>query len=148
MKKTTENDNLFEENEMLEFDDSSIDDYDSYDECADILDDEDIEILETRKKNEDYGEKSVGIVSEDLWGDWNRDNLVKKERKNIENIRFVGCESIEDIVSDNELKELSKGIFKSQSSNYYNGVLNNELRKSNLYDKFRIIYIYGYYYGY
>lgn len=114
-------------------------------ECFDF--DEDIEILETRKKNEDYGEVSVGIVSDDLWGDWNRDNLVKK-RRNLTDVKVIGNEPVEDIVTDDELKIMSKNVFKSQSSNYYNGVLNNELKKSDLYDKFRNIYIHGYYYGY
>lgn len=147
MSKKTTGEEYF--NSKIDFGEDNIndiEDYDRYDEDIDVLDDEDIEILETRNKNEDFGEKSVGIVSDDLWGDWGKQNLTKKERKKI--TRCVGFKEEDKILPENELKKLAVGVVKSQSSNYYSGVLNNHLRKSNLFDKFRMVYINGYYYGY
>lgn len=145
MKKDTTND-IRHLQEMEN--DKNIEEYDSYDGFVGELDDTDIEILKTRNKNEDYGEKSVGIVSHNLWGDWGRDKLKKKIRKDTDEIICVGAEENEDIIIDQEVKESIKDIEKAQSSNYYNGVLNTELKKNNLYKKYHIIYFNGYYYGY
>lgn len=145
MKKDTTNDiNHLQEMGNGE----NIEGYDIYDEFAGELDDSDIELLKTRSKNEDYGEKTVGVVSHNLWGDLEKGKLKKKIPKYTDEIIFIGTEGNEDISIDSKVKESIKRIDKAQSSNYYSGVLNTELKKNDLYNKYRIIFTNGYYYGY
>lgn len=54
----------------------------------------------------------------------------------------------EEMPSKEILENLVVGVKRGSLSNYYSGVINNLLREHNLFDRYRIIRIHGYYYGF